>query len=331
MDYLKRIVRLLAAIFFFALSTRSAASAQDSWLRDDDANVDLISKISPSVMWVYDTATQATGSGVMVNFPIPNKSEAKSLLVTNFHVIHDPDDVIVIWFFGSEGKLVRNGARYWYGDKASDIALLETGPLSQNGKADLSATTKKPGPLTVLDTNIAVSSPSIGAIDDIKRGKSAIFLGFPLNIGVNYSIGATTESFQSSSGKTVTTLVPLPAQKVPVIKFGKIAYEGDGSGWFLIDAMNNSGNSGSPVFVKSQFGSGEIGYKLVGIINSYRTEAAPVAVSNGTDTTVIPSLELRLADGRTATIQQNSGLAQVLSIDRITRIFLGGLKKNHED
>ncbi len=138
----------------------------------------------------------------------------------------------------------------------------------------------------IPDTNAVLSERLFGSAEQIKPGYEIVFLGFPL-----------TEGIKRSEDKK-------RFRKKPIFRSGKVAsksYEGK----FLIDAMINQGNSGSPVFIREGYikESGEIvsQYDFVGIIRGFKSDSINFDSSNN----------LRIS------IPHNAGLGEVISIETI--------------
>jgi len=147
---------------------------------------------------------------------------------------------------------------------------------------------------------------------DDKIGRSVVFLGFPLNIGITYR--------EKEKGKYVLyedKIVKPISFKEPIFsnviaKYLKISSNLLDNGSILIDAMVSHGNSGSPVFVRSGSTDGNKSisrYDWIGIVKSFRSDNIKYYSDNREE----------------ISIPHNTGIGEVISIDTI-RLFLNDVK-----
>ncbi|OGR83598.1 MAG: hypothetical protein A2901_07980 [Elusimicrobia bacterium RIFCSPLOWO2_01_FULL_54_10] len=129
-----------------------------------------------------------------------------------------------------------------------------------------------------------IGERSFANSNDILPGRRVFFMGFPLGIG----------------SKTMD----------PVVRSGMIATIPH-EGIFYIDAMINQGNSGSPVFIQKLNKNADMmkgidlyEWELVGIITGYQPEKI--------------NMKLGL---KTIDVPYNSGLASVVSIQEIKKLY----------
>lgn len=278
--------RLIMGAAICGLTSNATASP---WMCDDSSVEIMVDKLSQAVVWVYNQNSQMFATGALVL--MTSEKTQKALLVSNYHVLRSTSDVINFWIFDGGGKPVRQRAGFWAGDPTTDIALFEL------RVDDVRGITNENGVLTIAKSNRAIEEGNISDGAEIRRGRSIVFLGFPLNHGV-----------AMESGKDGT---PQLSQKVPVLKHGKVALEVS-SDWILVDGMNNHGNSGSPVFARAETETGDPTFKMIGIMSSFEPDTAG---------------EITFPDGGRASIPHNSGLARVASIHAIRKLFRQGMKK----
>lgn len=221
----------------------------------------------------------AIGTGFLIKY------HDKDFIVTNKHISNN--DQLFIRFNTKDNSItslrfsikdiLEQGEIEWKVSKECDIAVI---PL------------KIKIPNSIID-QIDIRSFSISLIKDweyINEGDDVYILGFPLRIG-------TGDQFS------------------PVVRSGIIALKNK-PGEFLVDANIFPGNSGGPVFLKSNIfdyrsknlGKSTPGY-LIGIVSSY-ISYTDVAISSQTKRPRI-------------TFEENSGLANVYSSDQIIKLIEG--------
>lgn len=132
-------------------------------------------------------------------------------------------------------------------------------------------------------------------------------MGFPLNQGLVTK--KIPRVLKTPNGHKEILLPPIVRliQKTPVAGYGRIASESVG-GFFLIDAMVNQGNSGSPVFVRKgvrEKTGPRCDYDFIGIIKGYKSD----------------NIVFRSEDGHTMAVPHNSGLVIVISIEAIRKFI----------
>ena len=122
--------------------------------------------------------------------------------------------------------------------------------------------------------NIVFSTNLFGKKQNIREGRGVIVPGYPLGLGLEYD------------------------ENHPILKFGIVAqYSGRDS--FLIDAVANPGNSGSPVFELKE-------RKIIGMVQSYNKDFIDLYDKEG---------------GLAAKIPYNSGLSQAINSEILQNII----------
>jgi len=117
------------------------------------------------------------------------------------------------------------------------------------------------GPDTlVLTESNAIPISVIKRKKDIELGAEVYFLGFPFEIGTSKG-----DDFSDDINN-------------PVLRTGIIAWKSENNSKSLLDAFSYSGNSGSPVFTKSDLLNGKS--YLIGIINGHLSQ---IGVPEGVD------------------------------------------------
>jgi S1-C subfamily serine protease len=122
--------------------------------------------------------------------------------------------------------------------------------------------------------NIVFSMNLLGKKQNIREGRGVLVPGYPLGLGLEYD------------------------ENHPILKFGIVAqYAGRDS--FLIDAVANPGNSGSPVFELKE-------RKIIGMVQSYNKDFIDLYDREG---------------GLAAKIPYNSGLSQAINSEILQNII----------
>jgi S1-C subfamily serine protease len=166
-------------------------------------------------------------------------------ILTNYHILSSSADTISAYVNAADGTIEKCPCRFIKGDPLRDMALFS---LSLP---------------RLPSTNAGVDTRAAGGRPAIRRGREVLFLGFPLYYGIMTEPG---------SGKRI---------KRPVCRKGMIASE-ISDGEYMIDAMVNNGNSGSPVFVLIPARQGAAArYVFAGLIKEYQHDQIPCSI-NGT-------------------------------------------------
>jgi len=136
---------------------------------------------------------------------------------------------------------------------------------------------KKDSPQSAITlTNIVLNESYLGNNDLIIEGKGVLIIGYPLGLGIEYN------------------------KNFPVSKIGIIA-QYTKQNYFLIDAVANPGNSGSPVYSLKDG-------KIIGMITAFRADSVPLFDENGKLVAALP---------------YNSGLSNALPIEIIKKAIEG--------
>lgn len=275
-----------------------------------------VREVSPAVVWIYNADTQGTGTGVAL-FPDQNApADAKAfeaLVATNFHVIRSSTNRIVVWVLDDSGVPFPARGNYWHGNPQIDLAFLKLGKI-RGALAGNEIPGKAIGWSMLPRQNKSIRVSSF-ATRNISRGDSLIFLGYPLNFGVRLA------GIASAKDLDLNLQIPIPAQRVPVVRFGHVAYE-DGGAHYLIDASNSPGNSGSPVFL-STYRDGSAQYGFAGLVTGYIEQESSILLGG---TGPVKTNHFNLHDGTTVQIKQNSGLSIVISPAAIAKELEEGIR-----
>ena len=201
------------------------------------------------------------GSGFLV------LKNTRIFAITNAHVNDAVKDnkKIIIGINTALGK-VYGLVDFLLKDKVKDIAIFEF-------KGSVFSSFAKPDSLKWDQSSIGISY--IAKPEDIIPGNSTISIGYPLSLGSN--------NFANC----------------PIVRSGMVAQKVQNNGYFLIDGMSNSGNSGSPVFDIIQS-------KLIGMISSGPQDRINAFDQNG---------------NLIASFPYNSGLTYCISANEILKML----------
>lgn len=298
---MKKIILIICGIILISSHGYAVSKKSESIDMSDYVEVNAYKDLYPTIVWLHNRSNSNSTTGVLLN--LKYNTEKKSLVATNYHLIVDTANIVDIWLFDSNGKPTKYRGEFWAGDKEADIALFEVRVPSlikvNSQEAKIKGLDLRDGKIYFADTNLSLSDDHIGNGSRLKAGISIRFFGFPLNLGIG-----------DCNNKVDCTL---PQQKLPIVRYGRIAYSENDS-WFLIDAMNNPGNSGSPIFTlewKCVNGDCLLHPVLVGIIKGY----------------VYDYIEVTLNNSSVKKIPYNSGLSYAISSKKILECFRNKIKK----
>lgn len=201
------------------------------------------------------------GSGFLV------LKKNRTFAITNAHIKDAVKDNkrLIIGINTALGKVY--GLVYFlFEDKGKDIAIFEF-------KGNVFSGFARPDSLKWDQMNIGISF--FAKPEEIIPGNSTISIGYPLSLG--------SSNFANS----------------PIVRSGMVAQKIQNNGFFLIDGMSNSGNSGSPVFDIIQS-------KLIGMISSGPEDRINAFDQNG---------------NLIASFPYNSGLTYCISADEILKML----------
>lgn len=273
-----RKLKLFISILFLLFSTQPSQVlfADRAFWREEGIIEDwAINAICPAVPYVVNEANGSSLSGILIR-----SKKGPMVLLTNSHFINDieREKQSIVAYMMVNDKLIRWKCKFENIDRSSDLAMF-TFSYEEND------TTFRESVEWAEANNygLCISSTTAGDHNSITRGRNILFLGFPLGFGID-------------------------RKKEPIARYGHISSRPDSDGMFLIDAMVNNGNSGSPVFVRDgEDSNGMIicSYRFVGIIKGY-----------------IPAyVEYKSNNGDSIKLPHNSGLGIVIGINKIN-IFM---------
>lgn len=302
----KMIFFLLLFVLGFSGSLFAQINVDSFWYREGELENWFVEQLSRAVVLLVNNSSGNGTTGILLG-----TSPEKLMVLTNSHLLKSSDDTVYVSLCTKDNRinffkcnLIKRNTDYDLSVFKVTIEGQDIPGLILNGF--VSTTTLR---TEIPDTNAYLSTKDLSDILNIKRGNEIIFLGFPLNLGI--------EEYTEYLGKTKTPngeecdVFNKYRLKKPVFRSGKIAseiYQGN----FLIDAMVSHGNSGSPVFVRT--GHTDVNgvtsdYKFVGILKRF----------------VSDNIDFRSDAGQVLSLPHNTGLGEVVSIE-IIKEFLKDVK-----
>ncbi len=267
----------------------SSASDDSFWYRDGELENWMINVINVSVVYLTNDTQGTSITGTLVS------TEKKAVYVlTNYHILKSTTDEVNLYLTNEENKLNKYPCHFIKGDQKLDLALFSWSFPAKDRNL-------------IVKYNNWIAKSSYAENNMITKGKIVLFLGFPLQQGIDVQKIIQPIKLQET-GEIITRELRYPIRKNAICRYGRIASDQLSSGTFLIDAMVSHGNSGSPVFVRT-------GYQVststsIGTISSY----ALAGVIKG----AFPDyIEYTSETGQKIFLDQNSGLGIVISIDTI--------------
>lgn len=273
--------RYRSAVMFFLLvavcpAHVRAADRDDAWIRENEIEAVMADMLSSCVVFLKNDTNDKYITGTVFK-------TSGTVVLTNYHILRGTRDEVYAYFNTASNTVERFRCELLKADPGLDLALFRVtlqGKTTEQLVAGGFVTNGGPQ-VQMPSTNRYLSPESFADDADIRRGYRIAFLGFPLNYGL------TVE-------KDTHHLL-----KRPVFRTGTIASE-NLDGEFLVAAMVSNGNSGSPVFVRAVYKSGNatsLGYKLIGVIKEFQHDTIAATF-----------------DGKTAEIPHNTGLGIVIPI-----------------
>lgn len=303
---------LLILLLVLPIQSILADDIDKYWAREDELNTTFVNNLSKSVVLLENATVGSFQTGVLIA-GIAGDEDGRIFILTNNHLLKKQDDEVHAYISNQKNNPERFQAELIKATSTLDLAVFrlraddqKIDDLISMGFTVNAASTS----FTMPDTNFGLLCNYFVDPTTIRRGRSVLFLGFPMMAGTKYERIIQQYKVQGTGEVLNSTPQSHLIAKDPVARFGHISSSSDGS-IFLIDAMVNHGNSGSPVFVRDGEVVGNLiksKYLFAGIIRSFRADDI-VYTSN---------------DGQIISIPHNSGLAEVISVEAI-RNFLKGL------
>lgn len=273
-------------------------AALDAVLAKADLDIQFSEETSAYVALVRNLTRGNFNSGVIIYDPV------SPVVVTNCHLLVSTSDLVYIYMEGSDKKLIGFPTRYRHGDPGRDLAAFEliNGFSSEQRKAlaRVGFQVTKTDDLLSPKSNMSVDINQFAESSDLARGREVFFLGFPLEQGIN-------KEMHEIPIAGVSLMQEEWVSKSPIVRFGRIASTIQ-NGEFMIDAMINHGNSGSPVFVavrEPRSNGTSITVKFAGIIKGFLSD----------------NITYKSDAGHALSLPHNSGLGMVITASEIRSLL----------
>jgi S1-C subfamily serine protease len=304
-----KVVLVLGSISVLAQRV-SAESVDTYWAREDQLNEWFVEGLSKSVVLLENKTAGVFGTGVLLS-GVSGDNDVRVFVLANNHLIKSQGDELYVYISDQmkapepfHGTLLRSSTTLDLAIFALNVNNRKTEDLIAMGFAVNASSTA----IVIPPTNVGLVSGNFADPKIINRGRTVLFLGFPLMAGTRSEQIIRQIKFQNAAYSSPPEIRLV--EKEPIARFGHIASGSDGS-IFLIDAMVNHGNSGSPVFLRSGEATASVvtsKYLFAGIIRRFKDD----------------DIVYKSEDGQVISIPHNSGLAEVISVEAI-RNFIRGL------
>jgi len=297
----KKVFVIIVALIILSYNVSFAAEG-DLWYKEGQLESYFMNLISKSVVVIENKTNGKQITGVLYSSP-----RHTSGVITNYHFMSSTSDTVSVYMDNSKNQLKEFKCKLVKYDKNIDLAffsiILEdetTRKLMDECFINMTSSCSVDYLYQTLDmnTNLPIRDENFSNASNISRGKTIVFLGFPLAQGLKYD----TKLVMTSSSTGYISYEPI--LKSPIARYGKIASE-NFSGNFIVDAMVSHGNSGSPVFIRAGNESGQnvnFSYEFVGILKGFIPDSIDFVNEE---------------NGQTLRLPHNSGLGIVISVNTI--------------